>query len=72
MLSDKERSFDVLVATHEKLNLVIRNKKYRTFSLIVMDEAHNIEDDERGLRIELLLATVKSDCPTANFLYALC
>ena len=69
MLSDKERSFDVLVATPEKLNLVIRNKKVpRPLALIVMDEAHNIEDDERGLRIELLLATVKSDCPTANFL----
>ncbi|HEY8361882.1 MAG TPA: DEAD/DEAH box helicase [Tissierellaceae bacterium] len=69
MLSDKERSFDVLVATPEKLNLVIRNKRVpRPLALVVMDEAHNIEDDERGLRIELLLATVKSDCPTANFL----
>lgn len=69
MLSDKDRSFDVLVATPEKLNLIIRNKKVpRPLALIVMDEAHNIEDDERGLRIEFLLATVKSDCPTANFL----
>jgi hypothetical protein len=33
-----------------------------------MDEAHNIEDEDRGLRIELLLATIKRDCPTANFL----
>lgn len=69
MLLDNERSFDVLVATPEKLNLVIRNNKVpRPLALIVMDEAHNLEDTERGLRIELLLATVKSDCPTANFL----
>lgn len=61
--------FSVLVATPEKLNFVIRNKKVnRPLALIVMDEAHNIEDDERGLRIELLLATVKRDCPTARFL----
>lgn len=54
--------FHVLVATPEKLNLVLRNKKIsRPLALIVMDEAHNIEDEERGLRIELLLATVKRE-----------
>jgi len=33
-----------------------------------MDEAHSIEDEERGLRIELLLATIKRECDYANFL----
>ena len=62
-------SFHVLVATPEKLDLVIRNKKVsRPLALIVMDEAQNIEDEERGLRIELLLATIKRDCPSCNFL----
>ncbi len=66
---DTEESFDVLVATPEKLSLVIRNKRIdRPLSLVVMDEAHNIENEERGLRIELLLATIKGDCPQANFL----
>lgn len=61
--------FDILVATPEKLQLVIRGKSVaRPLALIVMDEAHNIEDEERGLRIELLLATIKRDCPRANFL----
>jgi replicative superfamily II helicase len=56
------KMFDVLVATPEKLQLVIRNKKVpRPLRLIVMDEAHNIEDKERGLRIELLLATIKGE-----------
>jgi DEAD/DEAH box helicase len=64
-----ESRFHVLVATPEKLQLVIRSKSIsRPLALIVMDEAHNIEDEERGLRIELLLATIKRDCPTANFL----
>jgi hypothetical protein len=62
-------SFHVLVSTPEKLQLVIRNNKVpRPLALIVMDEAHSIEDQERGLRIELLLATIKRECDRANFL----
>ena len=69
LLTNPEQTFDVLVATPEKLSLVIRNKKIeRPMALIVMDEAHNLETESRGLRIELLLATVKRDCPRANFL----
>jgi replicative superfamily II helicase len=73
LLSSEEigenRAFDILVATPEKLQLVIRNKKIkRPLVLLVMDEAHNIESENRGLRIELLLATVKQECSFANFL----
>ena len=69
LLTDQEHPFDVLVATPEKLSLVIRNKKVnRPLALVVMDEAHNLESEGRGLRIELLLATVKRDCPQSNFL----
>jgi superfamily II DNA/RNA helicase len=65
----QQGSFEVLVSTPEKMHLIIRNKKVPfPLALVVMDEAHNIEDEERGLRIELLLATIKRDCPTANFL----
>ena len=64
-----ERTFDVLVATPEKLQLIIRNKKVpRPLALIVLDEAHNIEDETRGLRVELLLATIRRECSSANFL----
>lgn len=69
LLSSNENNFDILVATPEKMNLVIKNSAIsRPLALMVMDEAHNIEDKERGLRIELLLATVKTDCARANFL----
>ena len=69
LLADQRQPFDVLVATPEKLSLVIRNKKVdRPLALVVMDEAHNLEAEGRGLRIEFLLATVKRDCPEANFL----
>lgn len=64
-----ESPFDVLVATPEKLHLAIRNTAIdRPLALMVLDEAHNIEDSDRGIRIELLLATVKRDCAQANFL----
>lgn len=67
--AESVKSFHILVTTPEKLSLVIRNKAIsRPLALLVLDEAHNIEDKERGLRIELLLATVKRDCPKANFL----
>ena len=69
LLANRQRPFNILVATPEKLSLVIRNKKVdRPLALVVMDEAHNMEAESRGLRIELLLATVKRDCPQANFL----
>lgn len=68
-LLEKEDAFQVLVCTPEKLQLVIRNKKIkRPLVLLVMDEAHNLEDEERGLRIELLLATIKQENELANFL----
>jgi replicative superfamily II helicase len=67
--TDVATSFNVLVATPEKLQLVIRNKKVpRPLALVVMDEAHNIENESRGLRIELLLASIKRECLTAKFL----
>jgi len=64
-----DAQFEVLVSTPEKLQIILRNRKVtRPLALVVMDEAHNIEDVERGLRIELLLATVKSDSPSTSFL----
>ena len=69
LLADDRTPFDILVATPEKLSLLVRNRKVeRPLALVVMDEAHNLEAINRGLRIELLLATVKRDCPQANFL----
>ena len=69
MLTEEEAPFHILVATPEKLSLVIRNSKInRPLALVVMDEAQNLENTNRGLRIEFLLATIKRDCPKANFL----
>ncbi|MCB5231110.1 MAG: DEAD/DEAH box helicase [Candidatus Cloacimonas sp.] len=64
--------FDILVTTYEKMNLLVRQKlgttEERPLVLTVVDEAHNIEQEQRGLNLELLLATIKNDCKEVSFL----
>lgn len=74
LLSQKnpENEFHILVTTPEKLNLMLRQgweaKIERPLTLVIVDEAHNIQDANRGLHLELLLATVNSECQHAQFL----
>lgn len=67
-----QTSFDVLVTTYEKMNLLVRQglgtTEQRALVLAVVDEAHNIEEKQRGLNLEFLLSTIKNDCQEANFL----
>ena len=71
-LLSQSNSFDVLVTTPEKLDLLIRNdaatKHGRTLGLVVLDEAHNLGDGERGLRSELVLSTINRESPNTHFL----
>ncbi|MBI4517200.1 MAG: DEAD/DEAH box helicase [Deltaproteobacteria bacterium] len=60
---------DVLVTTPEKLDLLVRSRQRgRPLGLVVLDEAHNLGEGERGLRAELLLSTLNRECPDAQFL----
>lgn len=61
---------NVLVTTPEKLDLLIRKDHVVTknLSMIIADEAHNIRDENRGARLELLLGTIKRDRASARFL----
>ncbi len=67
-----EECFRVLVTTPEKLDLMLRQgweeKIGRPLSLVVVDEAHNIQSTSRGLKLELLLATINRECANAQFL----
>lgn len=63
--------FDILVTTYEKLNLLVRQglgtTPNRPLVLTIVDEAHNLEEKQRGLNLELLLATIKNDCQENKF-----
>jgi len=65
-----ESAPDVLVTTPEKLDLLIRSEHpvTRDIALVVADEAHNICEEGRGSRLELLLGTIKRDRPGSRFL----
>ncbi|MCY4236126.1 MAG: DEAD/DEAH box helicase [Cyanobacteria bacterium MAG CAR2_bin_4] len=69
---DKNRQFRVLVTTPEKLDLMLRGdweaKIGRPLTLVVVDEAHNLAAAARGLKLELLLATMNRECRFAQFL----
>lgn len=77
MLTDAEPSqqFRVLVTTPEKLDLMIRGgweqEIGRPLTLVVVDEAHNLGSSSssgRGIKLELLLATINRECRHAQFL----
>ena len=69
---DPDSQFKVLVTTPEKLDLMLRQdwekKIGRPLTLVVVDEAHNIQNSNRGLKLELLLANINKDCEHAQFL----
>jgi len=58
-----KNDFDILVTTPEKLDLLIKSdhESVENLSLVIVDEAHNMADRERGSRIELLLATLRRE-----------
>lgn len=74
MLTDKDvrRQFRILVTTPEKLNLMLRGgweqRISRPLTLVVVDEAHGLASQTRGLKLELLLATINRECRYAQFL----
>lgn len=69
---DPHTAFRVLVGTPEKIDLLLRGgweaKIGRPLTLVVVDEAHNLSNATRGLRLELMLATINRECRLSQFL----
>jgi len=61
---------DILVSTPEKLDLLIRrnHSSVEDISLFVVDEAHTIQNGERGAKLELLLTLLRRERPNAKFM----
>lgn len=67
LLSD---DIDVLVSTPEKVDLLIRRRHSSVddVSLFIIDEAHSIENGQRGARLELLVAMLRRERPNAKYM----
>lgn len=67
LLSEK---IDILVTTPEKLNLLIRkgHSSVQEVALFVIDEAHFINNESRGIEFEFLLTILKREQPDAKFM----
>lgn len=72
ILDASEDPFRVVVTTPEKLDLLLRggwvSDLGRPLSLVIVDEAHNLGAGGRGLKLELLLATINREERDASFL----
>lgn len=65
-----ENSSGVVVATPEKMDLLLRSHPewFSNVRLLIVDEAHLIRDGERGARLELLLANFRREQPHVRML----
>ncbi len=65
-----DEKIDILVSTPEKLDLLIRRKhpSVDDVSLFVLDEAHTVQNGERGAKLELLMAILRRERPNAKYL----
>lgn len=61
---------DILISTPEKLDLLIRRNhpSVNDVSLFIIDEAHMIQNNQRGVKLELLLAILKRERSSAKFM----
>lgn len=57
----EHQKINILISTPEKLDFLVRsdNKILDRLKIVVLDEAHNLSDQTRGSKFELLLATLK-------------
>lgn len=61
---------DILISTPEKLEALVRQShpSIKNTRLVILDEAHNLGDESRGSKFELILASIKQHMKEANFL----
>ncbi|MCS7139045.1 MAG: DEAD/DEAH box helicase, partial [Crenarchaeota archaeon] len=62
--------YDVIVATYEKFDSIIRHrpKWISEVNLVVFDEVHYIDSEDRGPGIEILISFTKSILPKAQII----
>lgn len=65
-----QQHIDILISTPEKLEALVRQNhpSIKNTRLVIMDEAHNLGDEARGSKFELVLSAIKQNMKEANFL----
>ena len=65
-----QEHIDILISTPEKLEALVRQSHpaIQNTRLVIMDEAHNLGEESRGSKFELVLSTIKQNLKEANFL----
>lgn len=65
-----QKHIDILISTPEKLEALVRQNHpaIKNTRLVIMDEAHNLGDMDRGSKFELVLSAIKQNMKEANFL----
>ncbi|MEM4298027.1 MAG: DEAD/DEAH box helicase, partial [Nitrososphaerota archaeon] len=63
-------SYDVIVATNEKADSLIRHRArwIDQISLVVVDEIHMLGDSDRGATLEMILTRLLNQLPSSQFL----
>ena len=67
----EQKEFDILVTTPEKLQLLLRHPQRGladAIRLAIIDKAHNMADNTRGLNLEILISTIGRECKDAHLL----
>jgi helicase len=62
---------DVIVATYEGIDFLIRSGKYKelnTLGCVVIDEVHSLDDEDRGLRLNGLIRRIMKLFPKAQII----
>ncbi|MDL5504091.1 MAG: DEAD/DEAH box helicase, partial [Candidatus Methanoperedens sp.] len=65
-------SSDIIVGTYEGIDFIMRSGNAHTLGnigTVVIDEVHTLEDEERGHRLDGLIARLKFIAPAAQYVY---
>lgn len=69
-VGERSTRAQIVVGTYEGLDTVFRNgRDLKDIGTVVIDEVQNLEEPERGHRLDGLIARIKYTSPNAQFLY---
>jgi helicase len=61
---------DVIVGTYEALDFILRRgESLKKVGTVVIDEVHMLEDEERGHRLDGMIARLRASAPDAQFIF---